>query len=141
MKKSVIFLIAVLYLISIVVVSFFGLQISVDQFQVYMTSLSITSYDQLVNQNKYLTINFNDSEGYASVVIEYDYAPSNASYPDGVSFSLINNTYTNEEGKTVYYAQVSVTGEVVFYSRRTVRLTITSTDGSKLSDSVTIVCR
>ena len=75
MKKSVIFLIAVLYLISIVVVSFFGLQISVDQFQVYMTSLSITSYDQLVNQNKYLTINFNDSEGYASVVIEYDYAP------------------------------------------------------------------
>ena len=60
MKKSVIFLIAVLYLISIVVVSFFGLQISVDQFQVYMTSLSITSYDQLVNQNKYLTINFND---------------------------------------------------------------------------------
>ena len=141
MKKSVIFLIAVLYLISIVVVSFFGLQISVDQFQVYMTSLSITSYDQLVYQNKYLTINFNDSEGYASVVIEYDYAPSNASYPDGVTFSLSNNTYTDEQGNTGYYAQVSQAGEVVFFSRRAVRLTITTTDGSKLSDSVTIVCR
>ncbi len=140
MKKSVIFLIGVIYLISVIVVTFFGLQISVDQFQVYMTSISITNYDQIVGQNKYLTLQFNETEGYSSVIIEYSYTPTNASYPDGVSFSLINNTYTNEDGTTGYYAQVSQTGEVIFFSPRTVRLTITTTDGSKLSDTVTIVC-
>ena len=99
MKKSVIFLIGVLYIISIVVVTFFGLQATIDQFQVYMNSISITSYDQIVNDNKYLIVNFNDTEGYTSVFIEYDYTPSNATHPDRVSFSLVSNTYVDENGE------------------------------------------
>ena len=141
MKKSVIFLIGVLYIISIIVVTFFGLQATIDQFQVYMNSISITSYDQIVNDNKYLIVNFNDTEGYTSVFIEYDYTPSNATHPDRVSFSLVSNTYVDENGETAYYAQVSATGEVVFYARRTVKLVITTTDGSKLTDSLMIICR
>lgn len=141
MKKTVIFSIAIIYLISIIVVTFFGMQSRLDQFQVYMTKIEITSYDQVVNGNKYTFVDFNDDEGYASMFIEYTYAPDNASYPDKVSFSLSGNTYIDENGETAYYAEVSANGEIVFYSRKAVVLTIRTTDGSSLSDSVTIICR
>ncbi len=141
MKKSVIFLIAVIYLVSIVVVTFFGLQVSIDQFQVYMNSVNIKTYSQMVNNNKYLFVDFDQTEGYTSVFIEYEYAPSNASYPERVNFSLVDNTYEDENGQMQYYAEVSANGEVVFYGRKTVRLFLTTTDGSKLTDSVIIVCR
>lgn len=141
MKKTVIFSIAIIYLISIIVVTFFGMQSRLDQFQVYMTKIEITSYEQVVNGNKYTFVDFNDDEGYASMFIEYTYAPDNASYPDKVSFSLSGNTYVDENGETAYYAEVSPNGEVVFYSRKAIVLTIRTTDGSSLSDSVTIICR
>ncbi len=140
MKKSVIFLIAVIYLVSIVVVTFFGLQVSMDQFQVYMTSINITTYSQLVNENKYLIVDYDETEGYTSVFIEYDYGPSNATYPDRVNFTLVDNTYIDDNGETHYYAEVSPNGEVVFYSPKTVKLFINTTDGSKLTDSVIIIC-
>ncbi len=141
MKKTVIFSIAIIYLVSIIVVTFFGMQSRLDQFQVYMTDIEITSFDQEVNGNKYLFVDFNDEEGYASVFIDYDYAPDNATHPDRVSFSLTGNTYTDDNGETAYYAEVSANGEVVFYSRKAVVLTIRTTDGSSLADSVTIICR
>ena len=135
MKKTIIFSIAIIYLVSIIVVTFFGMQSRLDQFQVYMTDIEITSFDQEVNGNKYLFVDFNDEEGYASVFIDYDYAPDNATHPDRVSFSLTGNTYTDDNGETAY------NGEVVFYSRKAVVLTIRTTDGSSLADSVTIICR
>ena len=45
MKKSVIFLIGIIYIMSIVVVTFFGLQPGVDQFQIYLDNITITTYD------------------------------------------------------------------------------------------------
>ena len=56
MRKSVIFIISVIYIVSIVAVTFFGMKIRTDQFQIYITNLQITSYDQIVGENKYLRV-------------------------------------------------------------------------------------
>lgn len=141
MRKSVVFLLGAIYLVSIVVVTFFGMQAKMDQFQIYMTSIEITSYDQIVRGNKYLNLTYNETEGYSSIFITYAYNPSNATFPEKVSFSLVGNTYEDEEGITQFYATISPMGELVFYKRKAVTVTITTTDGSKLSDSVMVICR
>ena len=41
MRKSVLFLVGILYLVSIVVVTFFGMQARMDQFKVYVSSVEI----------------------------------------------------------------------------------------------------
>lgn len=141
MKKSVIFLIGIIYIISIVVVTFFGLQPSIDQFQIYMNYISISNYDDIVRNQKYIYLEYDEIEGYSSVTIQYDYGPTNASYPDRVRFSLSGNVKLDEEGNEVIFATVNSYGEVVFSDTGTVRLTITTTDGSSLSDIVMIRCR
>lgn len=141
MRKSVVFLLGAIYVVSIVVVTFFGMQAKMDQFQIYMTSIEITSYDQIVRGNKYLNMTYNETEGYSSIFITYTYNPNNATFPEKVSFSLVGNTYEDEEGNTQFYATISPMGELVFYKRKAVTVTITTTDGSKLSDSVMVICR
>lgn len=141
MRKSVLFFIGIIYIVSIVVVTFFGMRAKMDQFQIYVSNISITSFDQEFEGMKYLTVNFNDTEGYASVFITYNYAPEDATFPDRVRFSLVDNTYVDAGGETHYYAEISATGELVFYARKAVKVTITTADGSKLSDSVTVICR
>ena len=141
MKKSVLFLILVIYLVSIVVVTFFGMKARMDQFQIYMNDIEITSYDQKVGNDKYLTVQFNETEGYASLFIEYKYAPDSASFPEKIKFTLSNNTYIDDDGNTQYYATISQMGELTFFKRKAVKVTLTTTDGSKISDSVTVICR
>lgn len=125
---------------SIVIVTFFGLQPAVDQFKVYMSSISITSYDGISGGEKYISIKYDEIEGMSSVMVEYEYSPDNASNPESVKFSLLGNTITIG-GETKVFATVNNFGEVVFLSKGTVKLTIRTTDGSKLSDSVLIICR
>ena len=146
MKKSVILLIGIIYIVSIVVVTFFGMQISMDQFKVYMSSVSLYHSDmQILDDNtKYLDIVFDDekasADGYISVFVDYEVGPDNASYPALVTFSLTNNTYTDSNGDVTTYAEVSANGEVVFFQRRTVWVYIRTTDGSNLSDRMMIRC-
>ena len=139
MRKSVLFAIGVIYLVSIVVVTFFGLQLRMDQFQVYMESINITTYDEIIGNRKYLFIEFDETEGYASVFISFDYTPDESTYPERVEFSLSGHTY-EEDGETKYYATISNKGELVFFKRKAVTVTVTTTDGSKLSDRVMVIC-
>lgn len=140
MKKSVIFLIGVIYILSIVVVSFFGMQPGIDQFQVYMTDIEITNYTTIINDEKYISLAYDEIEGITRVDLEYSYAPDNASYPDRVRYSITGNTYKDSDGNIVTYATVSNTGRVEFLEPGMVTVTITATDGSKVSDSVKIIC-
>lgn len=139
MRKSVLFAIGIVYLASIVVVTFFGLQLRMDQFQVYMESINITTYDEIRNGKKYLYLDFDDSEGFKSVFIWFEYSPDEATYPDKVKYSLTGHTY-EEGGETKYAATISERGELVFYKRKAVTVTITTTDGSKISDKVFVFC-
>ena len=56
MRKSVIFIISIIYVVSIVVVTFFGMKIRMEQFPIIFDTISITSYDEIVSGKKYLTI-------------------------------------------------------------------------------------
>ena len=140
MKKSVIFLIGVIYVLSIVVVSFFGMQPAVDQFKVYMTNIERTNYTTIANGEKYITLDYNEIEGITRVDLEYSYSPDNASYPNSVKYTITGNTYKDSKGDVVTFATVSSTGSVEFLEPGIVTVTITATDGSKVSDSVKIIC-
>lgn len=141
MRKSVVFLISVIYIISIVVVTFFGLRVNMDQFNVYMNRLEITSYERIVNDEKYAFLEFDDNDANNNIIfIDWQTGPDNATNPDAIRFSLVNATYTDSEGNVTVYAEIHGNGELVFYARRTVKVTITATDGSNLSDSITIRC-
>lgn len=141
MNKSVIFFIAVIYVVSIVVVTFFGLAINMDQFNVYMNKIEITSYDQIYNGDKWLTIKFDEQDAdNNSVFVDYITGPDNATHPEKISFTLSNNTFTDSNGEVKVFAEVTANGEVVFYARRLVTLTIRTLDGSNLSDSLVINC-
>lgn len=141
MKKSVILLIAVLYVVSIVVVTFFGMQISMDQFKVYMNKVEITNYTRIVGGKKYLDIAFDDTEGYVSVFVEYETGPDNATEPSKISFLLSGNIFVEDDGTQTQVAEVTKNGEVVFSRRKTVLVTIFTTDGSQISDSMYIRCK
>lgn len=141
MKKSVIFFIAVIYIISIVVVTFFGLTVNMEQFTIYMNRLEITSYSSITSGEKYAFLAFDDSDSdNNSIFVDYITGPDNATYPERIKFSLVNATYTDSEGNVTVFAEVHQNGEVVFYQRRTVRVVITTTDGSNLTDTMTIRC-
>lgn len=141
MRKSVLFLIGIVFVISIVVVTFFGMKISFDQFKIYINEIEITNYDREIRGNKYKTVYYNQTEGYTTLFIEYKIGPENASDPDAISFTLTNNTYEDENGETQYYAEISSSGELVFYKPKAVTVTITATDGSGKSDTMVVTCK
>ena len=107
----------------------------------YMNKIEITSYDQIYNGDKWLTIKFDEQDAdNNSVFVDYITGPDNATHPEKISFTLSNNTYTDSNGEVKVFAEVTANGEVVFYARRLVTLTIRTLDGSNLSDSLVINC-
>ena len=141
MKKSVMFLIGIIYLVSIVIVTFFGMKIAIDQFKIYMTSIEITNYQRVIDGEKYIILTFDDVQGYSSLFIDYETGPDSATEQEKISFRISGNEYVDGEGNRSVYATVSQIGEVTFTRRGHVVVTILTEDGSHLSDSVNILCR
>ncbi len=147
MKKSSIFIMIVVFAVSIVVVTFFGMAISMDQFKVYMTSIEITNestamYDPQGNKvMDMIMIPFDKANTWTSIIIDYHCEPENATEKNAVRFYLSNDTYTDPEtGEVTVYADVRWNGEVVFYTTAVVKVYVTTTDGSQLTDSIDIWC-
>ncbi|MCD8204705.1 MAG: hypothetical protein LUC16_02640 [Coprobacillus sp.] len=146
MKKSSMFLIVVVFAVAIVVVSFFGQAISMDQFKVYMTTLEITNeyqtwYDSAGNPvMKMIMLPYDWANGWSSVFLTFETGPEDATEKDAVRCYLANNTYTMDNGETGYYADIVNLREVVFYKPATVKAYVTTTDGSGLTDSIDIWC-
>lgn len=142
MRKSVIFIISIIYIASIVIVTFFGMQISMDQFPIVFDSIEITSYDEVVSGKKFLYIDFDETEGYGTTFITYKYSPKNVTHPDKVEFAIVgNNEYVDEHGEKHVYASIDQFGRlVVFKANRLVTVTITTTDDAKKSDTVRVYC-
>lgn len=141
MRKSVLFLIGIVFIVSIVVVTFFGMKISFDQFKIYINEIEITNFDREIRGNKYKTVYFNETEGFTTIFIEYKIGPVDASDPDAISFTLSNHTYEDENGETQYYAEISSSGELVFYKPKAVTVTVTATDGSGEFDTMLVTCK
>ena len=145
MRKSVIFFISVIFLISVVVVSFFGLQSRMDQFKTYISDVEITSYDRVVGTQKYLFLDYvGPTDTYT--VVRYKITPNEDSLLSSAEYVLTNNTYIDENGDEIVFAQIDTfTGIVEFNTyledAHAVMVTVRATDGSNKEDSVIIILR
>ncbi len=139
MRKSVLFLIGVLYLVSVVVVTFFGMQARMDQFKVYITSLEISNENINIDDEnlKYAVLRFKQNEEIVSFWVETKIEPSNATN------TKLDYILLNSKGEKVSdeVAIVSQLGEIVFLKPVSgISLIVLSTDGSNMRDTLRISC-
>ena len=134
MKKSVIILIGVIYILSIAVVSFMGLKIDTFEETVYVQKIEITNegVKTAPNGELYIVIPFN-SDSDDGTVFQLEWRV----YPDYATLGAVKFIYD----ETITYASVSAFGAVMFYKAGTsISVTITSIDGSMASQKITIYC-
>lgn len=143
MKKPVIFLIGALYLVSIIVITFFGMQINIDQFTIYMESITIVNdYNKDYYEEtgvKYLAFPFNKSNPDAnSIFIKYEITPIDPqpSHPEMIKFYIESGGLVN--GTT--YATIDDKGELYFNLPTTAIVSVMTADGSNKSDNIQVRC-
>ena len=134
MKKSVIILIAIIYVASIAIVSFFGLNFKSYNEKIYVSELKIVNEGVLYDEegNRYVVIR-PDSAGELKYKIECKLTPEDATAQE------IEYLYDHE----IDYVTIEADGSVIFDrekmgGRGAVSVTATSTDGTGVSDSITI---
>lgn len=132
MKKSVVILIAIIYVAAIALVSFFGLQykvfeeiISVEKIEILNSGLKES--DQW---GKYIVI-YPDENGDRRFQIEYRVYPDNAT-DNSVEFSY------DKQNKNV---TVDENGVVTFQGPGMIKVQVTAKDGSAVSATITIIAR
>ena len=121
MKKSVVILIALIFIASVVSVSFFGLQFKTFEEIVYVESIELLDENLKVDENgeKYVVIR-PDENGERKYQIKYRVHPDNAT-EDGVTFAY------DEQNTSV---TVDETGVVTFAKKGVVTVQIIAKDGS-----------
>ena len=134
MKKSVIVLIGVIYVLAIAIVSFFGLQIETFNETIYVSNIEIINEDIkfATDGSKYVIINFEDNPNNpTSYQLEWRV------YPDDATRKIVEFSYD----KTRTFVEVNEFGTVIFNRKGSITVYITSTDGNEKSDSITIIAR
>lgn len=134
MKKSVIVLIGVIYILAIVVVSFFGLKIQTFNETIYTTKIEYTNSDIKIadDGSKYVVIKYVEDElNPTSYQLEWRV------YPDDASRKIVKFTI-NENEKDGY---VNDFGTVIFNKKGAIIVYITTTDGTNKMDSLTIIAK
>ena len=132
MKKSVVILIALIYVSAIAVVSFFGLQFKVFNEVIPVASITITNKDLKNNMGDtpYAIVEL-DANGRGQYLIEYKVEPANATNR-GVSFAC-------DEQSTI--ASVDERGLVTFTGPGYVKITLVPSDGSDVSAQIMLAAR
>ena len=129
MKKSVIILIGLIYVASIALVSFYGLQYKTFDEVVYVSDIEILNEGIKTDSQgeKYIAL-FPDENGERKFQIEYRVYPDNA---------------TNSEVDFIYDKQnlnvsIDSNGVVTFQKRGSVKVTVVSKDGTSISETIEI---
>lgn len=131
MKKSVIILIAIIYIASIAVVSFFGLKYKVFEEEIFVEEIRILNDGLKENDvwGKYVVIRQNEN-GEWRYQIQYRVLPDDA---------------TNKKIKFAYDQQSKATvtddGIVTFSEPDMVTVELVPLDGSDVSTKITIIAR
>ena len=133
MKKSVIILIALIYVASVALVSFFGLQFKVFEEVIPVERVEITNEGLDYNDTwgDYVVISPNE-KGELRYQINYHVYPENATNTK-VSFSY----QAMPEG----CASIDEYGVVSFSSAGMIKVFVITTDGGDAQDTVTIIAR
>lgn len=134
MKKSVVILITIIYIASIALVSFFGLQFKVFNEIIYSNKIEIINED--------IQINPNDGKPYAMAQKGEDgvwrYQLKWRVYPDDVTNNAVTFSYDNQNNTV----SVDENGVVTFTKKGVVTIEILPQDGSaNVSASLTIWAR
>lgn len=133
MKKSVIILIGIVYILGLVLVNSFGLKIAQLQTKVYVETLEFTNDDIYVENTgieeiKRITLELSENPTYQ---LEWEYTPEDATETK-VVFSMEGN-------KGV--ATIDENGLLTFNKKGTIIVYIRTVDVSAKSDTVTIRVR
>lgn len=130
MKKSVIIIIGVIYGLSIVMVTLFGLKHKVFNEIVYVSQVEIVDEfaNYTENGTKYVVL-FPDEEGKREYQLKWNVSPDNAT-SKRVMFSY---------DKQKDFVSVDENGLVTFTSSGAITVTVMAQDGSSQSDSIQII--
>ena len=131
MKKSVVILIALIFIASVVSVSFFGLKFKTFNEIVYVSSIELLDENLKTNDQgeKYVVI-YPDDKGERKYEIKYRVHPDNAT-EDGVIFA-----YDEENA----FATVDENGVVTFKKKGAITVQLIAKDGSAKT-SITVICK
>ena len=152
MKKSSLFLLLVVFFISIFIVSSLGTKTNSDQMKHYFQSVKIINCEELDDGNghilKYIEVDFDQQTGDPYVYIDYELNPdpSDVTEQDAYEFVFASEVPTfdyedpiTHEIKSQPYCSI-YKNVVTFYHECAITVTLQTTDGSRLSDSVLIIC-
>ncbi|MBE6619516.1 MAG: hypothetical protein E7626_07045 [Ruminococcaceae bacterium] len=134
MKKSVVILILVIYLASVALVSFFGLQYKTFDEIIYTEKIEFLNDDikTMDDGSLYAVVKQDESTGLWVYQIKYRV------YPDNATNSEVEYIYdTQKPGVTVD----TTTGVVTFEERGALKVTIKPKDGTDISATVTLRAR
>jgi len=134
MKKSVVILILVIYLASVALVSFFGLQYKTFDEIIYTEKIEFLNDDikTMDDGSLYAVVKQDESTGLWVYQIKYRV------YPDNATNSEVEYIYdTQKPGVTVD----TTTGVVTFEERGAIMVTIKPKDGTDISATVTLRAR
>ena len=131
MKKSVIILIAIIYIASIAVVSFFGLKYKVFEEEIFVEEIRILNEGLKENEEwgKYVVIRKNENG-------EWRYQIQCRVLPDDATNKKVKFAYDHQSKATV-----TDDGIVTFSEPDMVTVEIVPLDGSDVSAKITIIAR
>lgn len=132
MKKSVIILIAIIYVASIALVSFFGLQFKTFEPIIYTQSVELLNEDIKTAEDgsKYVIVRPNE-HGERTYQIRYRV------HPDNATDSEVNYIYDKQNTSV----SIDENGVVNFSTKGAIKVTIKTKDGSGASATLTIYAR
>ena len=133
MKKSVVIIIALIYLVAIALVSFFGLQFKVFEQIIPVERIEILNEGLKENATwgKYVVIQKN-AEGEWKYQIDYRV------YPDDATDTRVSFSYDSQAHPGV---SIDETGVVTFTTSDMVKVKIISMDGGNVETTITIIAK
>ena len=146
MKKSSVFILLLSFILSIFIISFFGLQVRDEHMKRYFTKVEFINVEVIPDTDiKIIDIELNEDDGIGYFYITYgEYyhvVPEDATDSDGYEFVIISDvpTYEDEHGNELPLVEIHA-NKVMFYGECAVTVMLRTTDGSSLSDTLLIVC-
>lgn len=143
MKKSSIFILILTFLLSIFLISFYGLQVRDEHMKRYFTKAEFTNTEVMEfggQQYKYLVHQFDPENAPSVLYLEYIVTPEDVTESEGYEFVIVGGNATFIDGGEEYpYAEINK-DRVTFYHECDITVMLRTTDGSGLSDQVIIYC-
>ena len=132
MKKSVVIIIGVIYGLSIVIVTLFGLKHKSFNEIIYVSQVTIVEENASfypASGMKYIILSPDESGG-CQYQLKWAVSPDNAT----------NQSVTFDYDKEKSFVTVDENGLVTFTRQGEITITITAADGTSQSDSIQIIC-